>query len=200
MPTTSGRSSPMRDHLVGEDVGPDQAADGLLAGLDVEGSGRVELVGLVALRRVVAEALLGDRVHDDRPVEALGLGQRVLQRGAVVAVDRADVLQPEVLEEALRGEGVLHALLHRVQRVVDGRTDAGHAVQAPLDRVEHRLVARVGAQRGEVVGQPADGRGVGAAVVVDHDDEPAVTRRCRRSRRCCSAPPRPCRRSARRRR
>ena len=61
-----------------------------------------------------------------RPVEPLRLGQRVLHGGAVVAVDGADVLQAEVLEEALRRQGVLHALLHRVQRVVDGRADAGH--------------------------------------------------------------------------
>ena len=59
----------------------------------------MELVGLVLLRRVVAEALAGQRVHDHWAAEALGLRQRLLQRRAVVAVDRADVLQAEVLEE-----------------------------------------------------------------------------------------------------
>jgi len=45
-------------------------------------------------------------VHDHRATEVLGGGQRLLDRLQVVAVDRADVLQAEVLEEALRGEGV----------------------------------------------------------------------------------------------
>ena len=67
----------------------------------------VELVGLVPLGRVVAEPLAGDRVHDDRAVEPLRLGQRLLDGHAVVAVDGPDVLQPEVLEQPLRRERVL---------------------------------------------------------------------------------------------
>ena len=121
------------------------------------------------------------RVHDHRAAEALGLGERLLHGRAVVAVDRADVLQAEVLEEALRGEGVLHALLHRVQGVVRRGADAGDRVEAPLDQVEDLLVARVGAQRGERGREAADGRRVGAAVVVDDDDQPARPWRSR----CC---------------
>ena len=75
----------------------------------------MELVGDVLLGGVVAVALAGQRVHDHRAAEPLGLGQRLLDRMPVVAVDRADVLQAEVLEQALRREGVLHALLHGVQ-------------------------------------------------------------------------------------
>ena len=161
------------DDLVGEDVGPDRTLGVLLAGVDVERPGRVELVGLVLLGGVVAEALAGQRVHDHRAAEPLGLRERLLDRGAVVAVDRPDVLEPEVLEEALRGERVLEALLDRVQRVVRRVADARDGVEAPLDLVEGLLVARVGAQRGERVGQAADGRGVGAAVVVDDDHQPA---------------------------
>ena len=134
------------DHLVGEHVGPDEAARDLLAGLDVEGLRGVELVGDMALGGGVAEALVGDGVHDDRPLEPLGLGQRLLHRGPVVAVDGADVLESEVLEEALRGQGVLHALLHRVQDVVRRGSDAADGVEALLDHVEQLLVARVGAQ------------------------------------------------------
>jgi hypothetical protein len=91
-----------------------------------------------------------------------------------VPVDRADVLQAEVLEEPLRRQGVLHALLHRVQGVVHRRAHAAHTLQPALHLVEHLLVARVGAQVGEVRRQPADGRHVGPAVVVDHDHQPAV--------------------------
>ena len=94
------------------------------------------------------------RVHDHRAVELLGLGERLLHRGAVVAVDRADVLEAEVLEEALRRERVLDALLHGVQGVVRRRADAADGVEAALDQVEDVLVARVGAQRGEAVARP----------------------------------------------
>ncbi len=136
----------------------------------------MELVGLVALRGVVPEALAGQRVHDHRPAELLGLAQRGLHRDPVVPVDGADVLQAQVLEEPLRGERVLEALLHRVQRVVRRCADARHGVQPLLDLVEQGLVARVGAQRAERGGQAADGRGVGAAVVVDDDDQAAAAR------------------------
>ena len=48
------------DDLVGEDVGPDPALGVLHAAVDVERPGAVELVGLVQLGGVVAEALAGD--------------------------------------------------------------------------------------------------------------------------------------------
>ncbi len=162
------------DDLVGEDVGPDLAARVLLAGLDVEGLGRVELVGLVPFGGVVAEALAGDGVHDDGPAEPLGLGERLLHRHPVVAVDGADVLETEVLEEPLWGNGVLHALLHGVEDVVRRRADAADRGQPLLDQVEDLLVAGVGAQRRERVGEAADRGRVGPAVVVDDDHQLAV--------------------------
>ena len=115
------------------------------------------------------------------PSNRLACVERLLDRGLVVAVDGADVLEAEVLEESLRGEGVLHALLHGVQHVVRRRADAVDGVEPLLDQVEDLLVARVGAQRGERGREAADGRRVGAAVVVDDDDQPAVAGRSR----CC---------------
>src|SRR3546814_18529781 len=91
-----------------------------------------------------------------------------------LAVDGADVLQAEVLEQSLRCEGVLDPLLHRVQRVIGGRADAGNRVEPALDLVEHLLVARVGPQGGARGGQAADGRRVGTLVVVDHDHQATV--------------------------
>ena len=138
------------------------------------GTRRVELVGLVPLRRVVAEALPGDRVHDHRAAELLRLLEGLLHRGPVVAVDGSDVLEAEVLEQALRRECVLEALLHRVERVVGGRADGGDGVDALLDQLEDLLVARVGAQPGERVGEATDRRRVGAPVVVDDHHQPRV--------------------------
>ena len=50
----------------------------------------------------------------------------------------------------------------------------GVPLQGVLAPVEEPLVAPGGAQRREVVGQAADGRGVGALVVVDDDDQRQV--------------------------
>ena len=94
-----------------------------------------------------------------------------------MAVHRPDVLQPEILEHPLRRQRVLDALLHRVQRVVGDGAEAGLAVEPLLDGVQRRLVARIGADVGELVGQAADGRRVGPSVVVDDDDDPTVARR-----------------------
>ena len=71
-------------------------------GLGVDDADGVELVGLVVAGRVVAAALLGEDVHEHRAAEARGLAQRGLDGLLVVAVDRAEVLQAEVLEHALR--------------------------------------------------------------------------------------------------
>ena len=140
----------------------------------VEAARLVHLVGLVVLGRAVAEPLAGDAVDDDRAAEAAGLPERVLERRDVVPVDRADVLQPEVLEHALRLQHVLDAALHAVQRVVDRLADDRRAAEGALHRAEHPLVAGREPQRGQVLGEAAGGRRVGPAVVVDDDDHRTV--------------------------
>ena len=134
----------------------------------------MEAVGLVVLGRCVPATLLGDGVHDHRAAEGLGPAQRVLQRLDVVAVDRPDVLEPEVLEQSLRGHDVLDALLDPVQRLVGQPPGRAAALQHGLAEVEHPLIALGGAQGGQPLGQATDGRGVGTFVVVDDDDEVAV--------------------------
>ena len=75
--------------------------------------------------RLVAAALLGDGVHDDRRAVVLRLRQRLLERAQVVAVDRAEVLDVEV----------------RVQRLVVG--EAGEeAVRAAADAAVERAAGR----------------------------------------------------------
>ncbi len=167
----------MRTSSSAKAAGPRRAAGvQRLAGVGVDDADAVEAVGLVALGRGVAAALLRDGVHDDRAGEVLGPGERELHLLLVVAVDRADVLQAEVLEQALRGDDVLDALLHPVQGAVDRLADDGRAVQDPLAPVHELLVAVRGAQGREVVGQPADRRRVGPRVVVDDDDQRPVRR------------------------
>ena len=163
------------DHLLTEDRGPVGAGGGDgQAGVGVDDAHRVEAVGLVLDGRLVAAALLGEAVHDDRAAEPLGAGQRRLQGLDVVAVDRADVLQAEVLEHALRGDEVLEPLLGAVQRLVERAADDRGALQEVLAAGEEALVAVGGAQGRQVVGEAADGGRVGALVVVDDDDQRAV--------------------------
>ena len=134
----------------------------------------MELVGLVGDGRVVAAALLGEHVHEHRPTEGARLAQCGLDGLLVVPVDRAEVLQAEVLEQALRRDDVLDALLDPVQGLVHRTADDRGAGQGVLAPVEEALVAAGRAQRGQVVGEAAAGRGVGALVVVDDDDERQV--------------------------
>ncbi|CAM5529107.1 hypothetical protein STENM223S_01087 [Streptomyces tendae] len=134
----------------------------------------VEAVGLVLEGGLVAAALLGEAVHDHRAAEALGAGEGGLQGFEVVAVDRADVLEAEVLEHALRGDEVLQPLLGAVQGVVERASDDRGALQEVLAAGQEALVAVGGAQGRQVVGEAADGGRVGALVVVDDDDQGAV--------------------------
>ncbi len=141
------------------------------------GAGRGHLVQPVVgvlLGLGVAEPLAGDHVHQDRALEVPGPAQRGLDQALVVAVDGADVLQAEVLEHHLRLQEVLQALLRAVQRAVQRPADQRRPGQRGLDVVEHVLVALADPDRGQVLGQAADRRLVGPAVVVHDHDQPRV--------------------------
>ncbi len=103
--TTSSRSSPIRTisspNTEVQD-GPFGRAE-RRAGERVHHTDGVEVVLLVAQGRFVSAALLREAVHQHRPVEAFRAPQRRLDGPGVVPVDRAEVLQPQVLEEPLRG-------------------------------------------------------------------------------------------------
>jgi hypothetical protein len=102
----------------------------------------------------------------------------VLHGLEVVAVHRSEVLQPEVLEQSLRGDDVLQPLLHPVQRLEHRGPDDGGAFEHLPAPVEEPFVALCRAQRREVLREAADGRRIGALVVVDDDDDrPVLGRR-----------------------
>ncbi len=157
---------------VGEHVRPG-AAGGLdvLAGDRVDDARGVHLVRLVVLGRREPHALAGDRVHDHRSAERLRALQCGLQRRLVVAVDRADVLETQVLEHRLRRQRVLDAALGGVQRGVQRLAEERRLLQGALALLQHALVAGAQAQRRQVVRETADRRRVRAAVVVDHDHD-----------------------------
>ena len=131
----------------------------------------MHLLGLVGAGRGPAVAFLGEGVDDHGAAEALGAVEGLGHLLEAVAVDGADVLDAEVGEHALRGEGVLEAGLGGVEAGVGGAPEHGDALDDLLDLLERGLVAGVEAQAREAFGEAADGGRVGAAVVVDDDDE-----------------------------
>ena len=175
-----GAAGADRDHLVRVQVGPAALGGGRRrrrsSGDGRRGRDLVQAVLFVLLGQRVAEALAGDRVHQHRLAVLGRAAQRLLHHLLVVAVDGADVLDAEILEQHLRLEEVLEAFLGAVQRAEERVADDRGAGDRGLDQVEHLLVALVNADRGQVAGEPADRRLVGAAVVVDHDDQPRVAR------------------------
>ena len=160
------------DQGVGEDLGVGRGTGGgfdLLAGDDVEFGDRVELVGGGFGGRV-AVALLGDDVQQDRP-GVLGVAQ-IAQDGEemvhVMAVDRADVIEAQFLEEGAAGE--------QASRVFLGAL--GGALQAPgevLGELAGHFAQAEEAVRGHQareIGAHGTDRGCdGHFVVVQHDDE-----------------------------
>jgi hypothetical protein len=85
----------------------------------------VQAVVLVLLGLRVAEPLPGDHVHQHRAAVVAGPAQRVLHHPLVVPVDGADVLDAQVLEQHLRLQDVLEALLDAVQRPYSGGPTSG---------------------------------------------------------------------------
>ncbi len=146
-----------RDDLIGEHRGPGTPGRGpRMPGDRVETAGLVHLVGDVVLGRRVAVALAGDAVHNHRAVEAARKPERALEVVDAVPVDRAEVLQPQVLEHALRLKQVLDAALHPVQRIEDRRADHRRAVEGAAHGAEHPFITRTQAQRRQVTGKSAD--------------------------------------------
>ena len=169
---------PERHHLLGEHRRPAHRRGPRGATrLGVERRRAVHLLGDVVLRGRVAAALPGDGVHDHRTAEVPGPAQRRLHGRHVVPVDRPEVLEPEVGEQLLRAQRVLHPGLERVQPGVDRPADDRGPPQRVLAGLQHPLVPRLQPQRREPVRQAADRRGVGAPVVVDDDDHVAVPAR-----------------------
>ncbi len=83
----------------------------------------VQALDVVLLGRRVAPALLGEHVDHDRARPLGGVGQRLLQAGDVVAVDRADVADAQGLEEGVGcdhlAQGAGQAVHARVGQVAD---------------------------------------------------------------------------------
>ena len=130
----------------------------------------------VELGRFVAASLLGEDVDDDGAVERLGIVEGRFDLADVVAVERAEVVDAEGLEERRRFEHLADGGLGGADAPLGELADPGQVLGQFLEAL---LAAHVGGVRpdpDEALGEPADGRGVGTAIVVeeDRDAEAAV--------------------------
>ncbi len=164
------------DDFVGENGRPRRFAGTLdrFARLRVDLPDGVELVGRVAHSGLIAAPLLRDHVHDDRSAVVLRLAERFLHRFDVVPLHRADVLDVKIRVEGFvvrepAEEPVEPAAHPAVERLAGG----AEAVEGFAARQVEAAVAAPRTHRVEEARHPADGRRVGAAVVVDDDDEPS---------------------------
>jgi len=143
-----------------------------LAGFLVKGPHPVEQ-GRVFFGRLVALTLFGQHMDQHRALVLLHLFQGFHQHGQVVAVDRAEVFEPEGFEEHAGGEENLEGFLQffgQVQQVL------AHGVETP-EKSSRGFLETVyefaGAGAGQEVGQGADVFGNRHFIVVqDHDHVP----------------------------
>ena len=164
------------DQALGEDLGVGRRGRlrlRLRAGDDVELDDAVILV-VGRLGGRIALALLGDDVDQDRTVLGVAhVPQHRQQVIEVVAVDRADIVEAELVEQraALTRPRAYSSIAHRAlleeRRQVLG--DLAH-------EVAQRAIGAAGDAAGEIGRQRADRRRDRHVVVVEDDDQPRVHR------------------------
>ncbi len=165
---------------------------GLGAGDDVEGGDAVVLV-VGGFGGRIAFALLGDDMHQHRPARhvahVLEHRQQVVE---IVAVDRPDVVEAELLEQGAAGEKAAAVFLGLPGLVVE---EARQPLGQLLGDVAQRHVSAAGDEPRQIGRHRAGRRRDRHVVVVENDDQPRLD-----ARRRCSSPRRPCRPTSRRRR
>ena len=160
-------AQPMAEHLGESHLGRRGRLD--------QAHGRIELarpvVGhRVGLGQLVALALFGHHVQELRPLQVPDVLQRGDERFEVVAVDRADVVEAEFLEQRGRHHHALGLLLEALGQLEQRRRDLEHLLADVLGRgIE--LAAH---QLRQVTVQRAHRRADRHVVVVQHHQQVAV--------------------------
>ena len=114
-------------------------------------------------------------MHDHRCTIVLRLLESLPKGTDIVPVDRADVLDVEVgVQRLVVGEPAEEAMKPPAHTSIDRPARTTEFIEELLTAAVQRAVRLAGADVVEVARHPADGRSVGAAVVIDHDDEFAI--------------------------
>jgi hypothetical protein len=118
-------------------------------------------------------SLFGDDVDEPRPLHLANGGERVDERIDVVAVDRTEIPEAELLEEDARGQEVLDALLPLPHERRDPGERRRGIVDHRADCAAQSIIERVALHGDEVLRHRPDVRRDRHLVVVeDHDDVP----------------------------
>ena len=167
-----------RNQRVGEDLGVARRRAGglhlLRAGHHVELADAVEFVGR-HFGGSVAFALLGDHMDQDRPVpHTAHIAQHGQQMIEVVAVDRADIIEAELLEQGAAGPEASGEFLGARSTLLPilGEQPLGSA----LEEAAEAAIGPARNQLGEIGAHGADRRGDRHVVVVENDDEARIHR------------------------
>ena len=147
-------------------VAPAETASG-----DVEGSGGVEEVGFL-LRRQVPFPFLGYHVDQHGARQLLALSQDAFELSKVVAVDGADVLDPQFFEERARSHELLQLVFDVVGKVDELRADSRDSLDDGADALLGLDVELSGLEIVEVFGDGSYVGGDAHLVVVQDNDEP----------------------------
>ena len=115
-------------------------------------------------------AFLREHMQQHRVIDALEKFEGLHQQGDVMAVDRAEVLKPELLKEHGRPEQALGGLFGAACDC--GRGLAGQLLQDAMGRVVQVLVVLVGDNAVKITGNRAHVAVDGPLVVVEHNDHP----------------------------
>ena len=162
------------NELIGEHIRPGGRRRRLerFPGLGIDLPDRVELVGGVAACRLVPAALVGDRVHDHGGTVVFRLAQRRLHGVLVMTVDRTDVLDLEIrVQRLVAGESAEESMQAATHAAVERTPGRAEAVERAAAREMQVAIGLLGAHGVQEPSHAADRRSIGAAVVVDDDDQ-----------------------------
>ena len=132
-----------------------------------KGRGDTVVLDRVGLRRRVAFSLPRDDVQELRSSQRLEVAQRRQQRREIVAVDGADIVEAELLEERPRHDQSLDVLLCAAREL----PHRGHPAQRLPAALAHARIELSGEHLGEALGEGAHVGGDGHLVVVEHHEE-----------------------------
>ena len=147
------------EHLVSENRCPCRSGSRQgLTGVWINHPDTMKTIRFVVFGRGVATPFGRDHMNNHRLLEIACSPQSEFQLLLVVAVDGADVLQPQILKQTLRRHHVLDALLHSVQSVIERTAYEGSALKESLTPRHEPFVVTRGAQCREMVREAADCR------------------------------------------